>query len=256
MEPDVGAAPPRRIVSLVPSTTESVCVLGAADRLVGCTRYCTEPAAALAGVATIGGTKNPDLEAILALAPDLVLGNAEENRAEDLDALAARAPTLVQTPRTVAEAVGDLRALAARLGVPEAVAPIAARIDALLAEPPPEQGARVYYAIWRKPWMTAGADTFIADVLRCCGARPLAAPADRGASRYPALAPAEAVAAGVDIALLASEPWEFDEAQRREVAADRLFGDAAVRLVDGRDFCWHGVRMADGLQRARAALAR
>lgn len=251
------SAAPERVVSLVPSTTESVCALGAARRLIARTRYCSEPAAATAGVAAVGGTKNPDLDAILALKPDLVLGNAEENRAEDLEYLAARVPTLVQTPRTVAEAAVELRVLASRLGAPGAADPWLDRVDASLREAaaaargrPP---LRVYYAIWRKPWMTVNADTFVHDVLQRCGARSVAA-ADP--DRYPELRPDDAVARGVDLVLLASEPWEFDAPQRDEVAAAGWFGDARVRLCDGRDFCWHGVRMAEGLGRALATLQR
>ena len=243
---------PRRIVSLVPSMTESVCAMGAAERLVGCTRYCTEPGAALLGVPRVGGTKNPDLDAVLRLKPDLVIGNAEENRDGDLEYLGARAPLLVQTPCTVAAALADLQALAERLDAVAAAAPHVAQIAAQLAEPRPAASSRVYYAIWRKPWMTVAADTFVADVLRLCGARPVESDES---GRYPELAPADAVAAGVDLVLLASEPWEFDAAQRDEVAAAAVFGDAPVRLVDGRDFCWHGVRMAAGLPRARAAVA-
>ena len=110
------AALPQRLVSLVPSTTESVCAFGAGDRLVGCTRYCTHPPAVLAGLARIGGTKNPDREKVLSLQPDLVLANAEENRPEDLEWFASRVPVLVQTPRTVAEAVAALRELARAIG--------------------------------------------------------------------------------------------------------------------------------------------
>ena len=94
-------------------------------------------------------------------------------------------------------------------------------------------------------------DTFVHDVLGLCGARSVAFDA---AARYPELSPEEAVSRGVELVLLASEPWEFDEAQRAEVAAARCFGDAEVRLVDGRDFCWHGARMADGLGRALDAV--
>lgn len=247
----------QRIVSLVPSSTESVCELGATDRLVGCTRYCTEPRAQLAHVPRIGGTKNPDVAAILALEPDLVLGNAEENRAEDLEQLAARVPTLVQTPRSVVEAANDLRVLATRLDLLEQVEPFLLRIEARIAAAEVEAlrlpPVRVYYAIWRKPWMTINADTFVHDVLALCGARSVAAD---DAERYPTMEPRDAVSRGVELVLLASEPWEFDEAQRDEVAAAQLFADVPVVLCDGRDFCWHGVRMADGLGRALAALRR
>lgn len=240
------AVPPRRIVSLVPSTTETVCAFGARERLVGCTRYCTEPAAALRGVARIGGTKNPKRDAIAALRPDLVLANAEENRPDDLEWLAARAPVLVQTPRTVAEAAAALGELAARLACGEEVA---TRVASEVAATPRAAGRplRAYYAIWRKPWMTVGRDTFAHDVLARAGFANVAA--DEPA-RYPELAPADAVARGVEVVLLASEPWAFDAAQRAELAAAGTFGGARLVLCDGRDFSWHGVHLAIGVRQA------
>ncbi len=240
----VAPTPPRRLVSLVPSTTESVHALGAGDRLVGCTRYCVEPAAALAGVPRVGGTKNPKLAAIAALQPDLVLANAEENRPEDLAWLAARMPTLVQTPRTVAEAAAALVELARALGCGHDVAAQAAAAVAASAAMRP---LRAYFAIWRKPWMTVNADTYVHDVMARSGFANVAADA---ASRYPEMTPQEAVARGVEVVLLASEPWMFDEAQRAELAAERAFGDAQLVLCDGRDFSWHGVRLVGGLAAA------
>lgn len=248
-------APPQRLVSLVPSTTESVCAFGAGDRLVGCTRYCTHPPAALAGIPRVGGTKNPDREKVLALRPDLVLGNAEENRPEDLAWLGARVPMLVQTPRTVREAVASLRVLSLALGEPRPA--VVAEVERAVAQLAAFSGApvrpapRVYYAIWRKPWMTVGGDTFVHDVLRTCGATNVAAAA---AARYPEMAPEQAVAQGVDVVLLASEPWAFDEAQRRELVAAATFGRARLVLCDGRDFSWHGAHMALGLLRAHTLL--
>jgi ABC-type Fe3+-hydroxamate transport system substrate-binding protein len=244
---------PARIVSLVPSTTESVCAFGASARLVGCTRYCTEPSELLRSVTRVGGTKNPDRETIQALAPDLILANGEENRAEDLEWLAQRAPVLVQTPRTVAAAAQHLRELAQHLGVEATAAPLLQRLAEVPTAPVPSAPPlRVYYTIWRKPWMSVNADTFVHDVLARAGAVNVCA---REAERYPEVEPAAAVAAGVDVVLLASEPWQFDEAQRRELAASRTFGGARLVLCDGRDFCWHGVRMVDGLRRAAAVLA-
>jgi ABC-type Fe3+-hydroxamate transport system substrate-binding protein len=218
---------PRRIVSLVPSSTESVCVLGAAELLVGCTRYCTEPEPLLRHLPRVGGTKNPAREQVLALAPELVLANAEENRAEDIEWLAARVPVLVQTPRSVPEAAADLRALAIRLGAAEAVQPILWRLEAWLAAAAAEAMSapplRVYYAIWQKPWMSVNRDTFIHDVLQRLGLHNVCADADE---RYPEFEPAAAVAAGVELVLLASEPWEFDAAQRDAIAARRNLGHA------------------------------
>ena len=247
-----GLTAPARIVSLVPSTTESVCELGAAAALVGCTRYCTEPAAALRAIARVGGTKNPDREAVLRLRPDLVLANAEENRAEDIAWLEQRVPVLVQGPRTVAEAITALRQLALRLGRAEAAeARLAALAPLVIAGAPAGPRVRVYYAIWRRPWMSVNADTFVHDVLRLAGADNVCA-ADP--ARYPEVAPTVAVARGVEVVLLASEPWAFDEAQRHELAGARTFGAARVVTCDGRDFCWHGVRMVDGVRRAAALL--
>lgn len=244
---------PRRLVSLVPSTTESVCLLGAAARLVGCTRYCTEPADQLRQVVRIGGTKNPGREAILRLSPDLVLANGEENRAEDLEWLASRVRVLTQTPRTVAQAAVELRRLAQELGCEAAAEGFLQRIDAELAIRVPARAAgqesRVYYAIWRQPWMSVNRDTFVHDVLRQLGLVNVCAD---DVARYPAVAPEVAIARGVDMVLLASEPWAFDERQRCELATQRTFGEARLVLCDGRDFCWHGVRMANGLARAAA----
>jgi ABC-type Fe3+-hydroxamate transport system substrate-binding protein len=246
----------RRIVSLVPSTTESVCALGAAARLVGCTRYCIEPAAELAAVPRVGGTKNPSRERIAALAPDLVLGNAEENRAEDLQWLRERFPLLVHTPTTVVEAAAALRELAAALGVSEALVPFLLRIEAQLAaaaaanlgQPP----VRVFYAVWAKPWMGVARGTFVHDVLRCLGATNVTADAS---SRYPEVDPAT-LAGRTDLVLLPDEPWEFGDADVAELTAAATFGRARLLRCSGRDFCWHGTAMADGLGRAAALLQR
>ena len=98
--------PPQRIVSLVPSLTELVAWLGAADRLVGRTKFCTEPPGAVGRIPAVGGTKNPDIAAITALQPDLVIANREENRREDVEALrAAGIEVLVTGIDTVGEAV-------------------------------------------------------------------------------------------------------------------------------------------------------
>jgi len=250
--------PARRIVSLVPSTTETVCVLGAGDRLVGCTRYCEEPAAELVGVPRIGGTKNPKLEAIAALRPDLVLVNGEENRREDIDWLEGRFTVLELTPRTVIEAGHAVRRLGTFLGEEEGTHAILLAIEAQLARAEVEllsaQRLRVVYPIWRKPWMGVGEGTYIHDVLTCAGAEN--ATAQLG-GRYPELREEALVELAPDLVLLPSEPWEFDAAQRDELVANGLFGRGVpVELVDGRDFCWHGARTPEGLGRAVDLLAR
>jgi iron complex transport system substrate-binding protein len=240
---------PQRIVSLVPSTTESVCAFGAAERLVGCTRYCEHPASALANVVRVGGTKNPKRDAIAQLEPDLVLCNAEENREEDIEWLRARAPVLVQSPCTVAQAAAALEELGGALGCEETAAQFVAALGREIAAPPPARRIKAFYAIWKKPWMSVGATTYIHDVLRLAGFDNVCAGAS---SRYPETLPEEVAALRPEVVLLPDEPWVFDEQQLRELAASGPFGSARLLLCSGRDFCWHGVHAATGLRRARA----
>lgn len=246
-----------RIVSLVPSTTESVCSLGAAALLVGCTRYCVHPRSALGPVARVGGTKNPDREGVMRLAPTLVLCNREENRQEDIDWFASRLPVVVQSPTTVRTAVDALLELGERLDRSEAARQFAERIEQRVhsvAPPGAERvPTRVFYAVWCRPWMSISRETFVHDVLRIAGVSNVCADLP---SRYPEVSLEWLRAHRVDIVLLPSEPWQFDENQRAELARDGAFGTAALALCDGRDFCWHGTHMAEGIGNAVAAIER
>ncbi|HEU0029337.1 MAG TPA: helical backbone metal receptor [Kofleriaceae bacterium] len=193
---------PQRIVSLVPSDTHSLIALGAADRLVGRTEYCTSPEAA--HVPTVGGTKNVDVDAVLALAPHLVIANQEENTRTALEALAGRVPVLVSLPRRVSDGIAHLARLARILGVgdrdparalirrgyqlrdrllatPQPPAEPAARITPVtghrivarpITEPPPppdDSRPRAFIPIWMQPLMTMNAETFGSDVLAQIG---------------------------------------------------------------------------------------
>jgi ABC-type Fe3+-hydroxamate transport system substrate-binding protein len=242
----------RRVVSLVPSMTETVCALGAAERLVGITRYCCEPAAALASVPQVGGTKNPSRDKIAALVPDLVIVNGEENRSEDIDWLAAHFPVLQHQPRSVPQAAAAVRDLAIRLDRREAVQPILLRIEAQIAAAEVaglQRGRRrIFYAIWKKPWMGANADTYIHDVLTRAGGENVCAGAP---DRYPRVDLAELRDRGVDAVLLPTEPYVFTDNDRAELIASGAFGAGVqVLLCDGRDFCWHGAHTAEGLGNA------
>ena len=150
-----------RVVSLVPSLTEAVAVT-VPGPLVGATDWCSHPADL--DVVRVGGTKNPDVARIVALRPDLVVANAEENRAVDLDALRAQGLALLVTdPETVPAALDQLRDLLALLGVREA----GWLTDAGRAWSRAWTGARrrAVVPIWRRPWMALGRDTFAGDVL-------------------------------------------------------------------------------------------
>jgi ABC-type Fe3+-hydroxamate transport system substrate-binding protein len=243
---------PARIVSLIPSTTELLCDLGLADALVGVTVYCHEPADVLRGKTRVGGEKDPDLAKIRALAPDLVIANVEENRREDVEALRGWGIAVhVTYPRTVEGAIAMIRELGQVTGTrPRATAladELRARLEGTRAATAGRPPVRVFYAIWRRPYMTIGADTYIHDVLAACGGANVFADA---ADRYPAVTLDEVAARRPDVILLPDEPFRFrpahlaDWAPYAEVPAVR---NHRIHLVDGKPFSWHGRRLADAL---------
>jgi iron complex transport system substrate-binding protein len=241
-------AKPKRIVSLVPSTTETLFALDCGDRVVGVTRFCVHPPEARERARVVGGTKNPRIETILALSPDLVLANQEENRREDVERLRAAVPVHLFFPRNVPEAVFDIRALGDLVGEPENAAALANEIEAaregfLQVKRKPV----VYlYLIWRRPYMVAGPETFIDSLLAEAGFVN-AAPMDRG--RYPEMALAEVDRCEADVLFLASEPFPFEAKHLAE------FGRRAV-LADGELLSWHGARLRAGVPYARSLAER
>lgn len=258
--------PPQRIVSLVPSDTHSVIALGAGDRLVGRTTYCEHGD----GIPTVGGTKDVDVEAVLALAPHLVIANQEENSRKPLELLAERVPVLVSLPRRVDQGIGHLARLARILGIAE-VAHVRQLIKRGYELPPatPPQ-LRAFVPIWMDPLMTFNADTFGSDVLARVGVEnvfgdrmrlyPLAADLGKSAPqdaagrdvRYPRITREEIQARGPDVLILPDEPHAFsaqDEAQLREIIPK-----ARVIRVSGKDLFWYGAWTIDALPRLHALL--
>jgi ABC-type Fe3+-hydroxamate transport system substrate-binding protein len=248
------ARAPRRIVSLVPSITETLCGLGLADALVGITVYCVEPRDVVSTKTRIGGEKNPDLEKIRGLEPDLVIANIEENLRDHVDTLRSWSiPVWVTYPRTVAEGIRLIAELGSVTGteararaVLSDIEPLYERVVTSAARRPP---VAVFYPIWRGPYMTINRDTYIHDMLRVCGGRNVFA--DRS-ERYPAVTLDEVAAQRPAVILLPDEPFRFrrahvaDFAGYAEVPAVR---DGRIHLVDGKPFSWHGPRIADALRR-------
>jgi ABC-type Fe3+-hydroxamate transport system substrate-binding protein len=241
-----------RIVSLCPSLTELVFALGAGDELVGATRFCVHPGEALRSVEKVGGTKDPDVERIVGLAPDVVLMNREENRVEDAEALRAAGLCVHDSlPRTLAETAAMVRSIGAALGREEhgeAIArDIEARAERVRRAAAGRAPLRFAYLIWRKPWMSVNADTFASALLELAGGvnvfgqRPV---------RYPEVS-AEALAeTRPDAVFLSSEPFPFEARHADELA--RLTGLARERfaLADGEYLSWHGSRTPDGIDYA------
>lgn len=245
----------RRIVSLVPSTTETLFALGAADRVVGVTDYCALPARMPAHVVRVGGTRTPDIERIRALQPDLVVASEEENRQEDVARLAEFAHVHISGPRSVAVATRDLRALGELIDLGDRAALLSQQIEAAASEL--RSAARPYrfaYLVWYDPWMVAGADTFISDLLALGGGQNVVhLPRQRG--RYPVVELAELARWQPDVIWLPDEPYAFGPLHAAEVRAALGPGwTGRCQLVAGRDFCWHGVRLLESLPRYRSWL--
>ncbi|MFI6052557.1 helical backbone metal receptor [Streptomyces violascens] len=232
-----------RVVSLVPSLTEAVAA-GAPGLLVGVTDWCSHPAGLDA--VRIGGTKNPDVARIIALAPDLVIANEEENRAADLAALtAAGLDVLVTEVRTLPQAFTELeRVLVDGCGLVRPGWLDAAERAWAGVRPGPERTAIV--PIWRRPWMVLGHDTFAGDLLARLGVHNVYA---GHTERYPRIGIDELNAAGADLVVLPDEPYRFTPDDGPEA-----FPGLPAALVDGRRLTWYGPSLAEAPAVLGAAL--
>lgn len=222
-----------RVVSLVPSVTETLLAWGV--RPVACTRFCEQP-----GLRAVGGTKDPELDAIVALEPDLVVMDEEENRREDAAELAgAGVDVHVTAVRSLDDVRPALKGLAERVGLDPADVVIPS--VEVLSAPRPGDGLRVFVPIWKRPWMTVSGDTYGASLLAALGAVNVFGEEDR---RYPVVSLEEALSRRPDAVLAPSEPYPFGPRHVKELAVV-----APVALVDGQDLFWWGVRTSAALRR-------
>jgi len=243
---------PERIVSLVPSLTEALFVLGLGERVVGVTDWCVHPARSVARLPKVGGTKTPDLAAIRALEPDLVIANHEENRRTDVEQLQRDGMHVwVTYPRTVregAELLAEVAALGADAERVEAVVTPALAAVSAAESAPPVVPVRVFCPIWRDPWMVPGQDTYVHDLIVLCGGTsPFTGLEDR---RYPRVELEAVVTAAPDVVLLPDEPYSFGPLDARELA--RLPIPAArtgrIHLIDGTLVSWYGPRIREAVE--------
>ncbi|GAA3385226.1 helical backbone metal receptor [Cryptosporangium minutisporangium] len=232
----------RRVVSLVPSLTETVAA-SRRELLVGVTDWCSHPPDL--DLPRIRGTKNPDVEAVVALRPDVVLANQEENRAPDLDALrTAGVPVYVTDIRTVPDAIESLGRVLALLGLPRPTWLEQAADE--WGAPLPSGGAApaVVVPIWRRPWMALGSDTFTGDLVERLGYRNVLGDSPE---RYPRFDPA--ALPPVDLVLLPDEPYAFTPDDGPEA-----FPGTPFACVDGRSLTWYGPSLAGARTRLRTAI--
>lgn len=250
-----------RIVCLVPSLTETIIRLGAGERLAGRTRFCVEPAGEVERIPALGGTKNPRLEKIIELRPDLVIANVEENPREAVEELEeAGIPCYVCFPRSRREALAVMEDLGRLAGVEQEAEKLLVKAEEDLAaasERVTSWPERSYiYLIWQRPYMAAGGETYISQLLSHLKLSNLLAGAGE---RYPVLEEVKGASRfRPDLVLLSTEPFPFTEKHIPEVSQGlaALFGYAPedVRVVDGRWASWYGwrtcfalTRLADGL---------
>jgi ABC-type Fe3+-hydroxamate transport system substrate-binding protein len=235
--------PVRRVVSLVPSLTESV-ALSRPEALVGATDWCTHPPGLR--VRRVRGTKNPDRSAIAGLVPDLVLANQEENRRVDVERLrAAGIPVWVTVIRTLDEAFMSLRRMFREaLGWPEPA--WLADAERAWSSPVPGPRLRAVIPVWRDPWMVVGPGTFTGDVAARLGLDNVydisandAAVRDAAADRYPRVTLDDVAARRPDLIVLPDEPYQFSESDGPET-----FPARRVALVEGRSLTWYGPSLA------------
>ena len=250
------AVPAERIVSLVPSVTEALFALGLGPRVVGVTDWCVHPADAVASLPKLGGTKNANVAAIAALAPDLVIANQEENTQRVVEKLSGQGLAVwVTYPRTVREGAELLSELAVLGATAEArrqvVTPVLEAVEeaeAALTEP--VRAARVFCPIWRDPWMAPGPDTYVHDLIRLCGGRNLYPTSEGPAQRYPKVSLEEIVGLSPEVVLLPDEPYAFGEADAREVARIDIPASASGRIhcIDGTWVSWYGPRIRPAIR--------
>ena len=246
-------AQPKRIICLVPSITETLFAIGAGDRVIGVTEYCTHPPERVAHLPKLGGTKDPHRDEILSLAPDLLILNDEENRKEDFTWFIEQGlPVYVTSPRTVAEGIAMIEKLGALLKCREQSDPMTHSMrvtyDHIAAEIAQHPRLRVFCPIWRKPWMTFNRDTYSDDMIWVCGGENIFREKN---DRYFSVTLEEVTELAPQLVLLPSEPYPFE--QKHFVHLQPLANTPAGRgghcyCIDGMALCWYGPRIADGLE--------
>ncbi len=228
---------PSRIISLVPSQTELLFDLGLDAEVVGITKYCVHPDHWLSRKSIVGGTKNFQIEVIDRLQPDLIIANREENTKDGIEALQKKYPVWVSEIYTLEDAIAMITGVGTLVSrqekSQEIISAIIAGLENVNLFPP----AKVLYLIWRKPWMAAGQNTFIHDMLSKIGLKNCLPEG----SRYPELTNDELKSLNPECVLLSSEPYPFREKHIEEI--QNILPDTKIMLVDGEMFSWYGSRL-------------
>jgi len=235
--------PPKRIVSLVPSITELLYDLGLFDNIVGRTKFCVHPKAALRAIPKIGGTKNVNFDRVAALKPDLIIANKEENDKSQIEALNQHFPVWISDIANFGDAMEMIQCLGVLLRKKSVADKIVNDSTILLQKIKPAKSQRAAYLIWQKPYMTIGKDTYIHDMLLHTGYENIFG----DQTRYPSFTLAELKERNPEIILLSSEPFPFKQKHIDELKL--LFPNTPIQLVDGEAYSWYGTRFLKVFQR-------
>lgn len=229
--------PPNSIISLVPSLTELLFDLGLGENISGRTRFCIHPKEKVENVPIVGGTKNPRLDKIRELEPDLIIANKEENRKEDIEELKRDFDVHITEIGTINEALFTIHDIGWKCGVEERARELIHDIQVRMHRVPDEKPMTAAYMIWRDPWMTIGGDTYIHSVMEHWKLQNIFGDKDR----YPQTSLEELSLKKPDVIFLSSEPYPFKEKHIKEVG-DVCKGTNII-LVNGEWFSWYGSRM-------------
>lgn len=233
---------PQRIISVVPSQTELLYDLGLRDEVIGITKFCIHPNEWFRSKTRVGGTKNLHIDRIHTLQPDLILANKEENTKAQIEELQHQYPVYVSDINDIPSAlrmISDIGELVHKQNQAEEI--ISAIEHERKQTPIRENPLSTIYLIWQDPYMAAGNDTFINDMLREAGFNNCMLQA-----RYPILSDIELQNMKPELILLSSEPFPFK--QKHIDALSRLCPNAQIRLVDGELFSWYGSRMSQSFK--------
>jgi len=229
---------PCRIISLVPSQTELLCHLGLDEEVVGITKFCVYPEAWFNSKTRIGGTKTIDIDKVTALQPDLLLANKEENVKEQIEALSAICPVYVSDISSLDDALEMIRQVGLLVNTQARAVETADQIlDAFSHLHAGGGKMSVAYLIWRNPYMAAGGDTYISDLMELCGFENVFI----DELRYPEITIERLQLEQCDLLLLSSEPYPFKEHHIAELQLQ--LPHTKIILVDGEMFSWYGSRL-------------
>jgi ABC-type Fe3+-hydroxamate transport system substrate-binding protein len=234
-----------RIISLVPSLTDLLFSFGLEESIIGVTKYCIFPPQAQSQPRTIvGGTKNPNINLIKSLNPDLILLNKEENQLKHFNQLIDY-PVFVTYPKTTSEALKlfhDLKELFQIERVPELdklndlIQNIQFKVKLL-----PKK--KVFCPIWKNPWISFNHDTFASSMIDLCGGENIL---NYEIDRYPKISLEKILKLEPEIILLPDEPYKFELSDKLELLELGISKPFSVHLIPGT-FHWYSFKMIESI---------